>query len=93
MSEKPRGSSKPYLGVTTDESAEGVVITGVGKDTPAEKAGLKKGDVVSAVDGKRTDTYRDFIRELNKHKPGDKVKLKIQRGKDTKEIDVTLGER
>ena len=91
--EKPRGSKKPYLGVSTDETAEGVIVTGIGKDTPAEKAGLKKGDVVSSVDGKRTDTYRDFTAALNAHKPGDKVKLKIQRGEETKEIEVTLGER
>ncbi len=90
---KPRGSKKPYLGVSTNEVAAGVVITEVGDGTPAEKAGLKKGDVIDSVDGRRTDTYNDFIAALNAHKPGDKVKFKIQRGEETKEIEVTLGER
>jgi len=45
--EKPRGSKKPYLGVSTDQVKEGVKITGVGKDTPAEKGGLKKARAVA----------------------------------------------
>lgn len=61
-------------------------------DSPAEKAGLKENDVILEVNGKKVDENNPLNKVVRPFKPGEQVVLKIQRGKDTKEILLTLGE-
>ena len=84
--EKPRGATRPYLGISTEEAEEGVEVTGVGKDSPADKGGLKKGDVITAIAGRKVNSYGAFIKELNKHKPDEKVKITANRSDNTKQL-------
>lgn len=91
--ERPRGSAKPYLGVNLDEAPDGVKVTRVASDSPADKGGLKKGDIITAVAGRKVSSYRAFIKELNKHNPDDKVKVTVKRGSDTKKLEIKLGKR
>jgi S1-C subfamily serine protease len=60
-------------------------------DTPAAKAGLKEKDIITAVDDTDVNESHSLTSLLSQHQPGDKVKLTIQRGSDTKQITVTLG--
>ena len=72
----------------------GVFVGQVAKDSPAEQAGLKAGDVISAVNGGAIKTPTDLVDLVSKSKVGDKLSLSIKHdGSDTAmTIDVTLGD-
>lgn len=76
---------------------QAVVIRDVTADSPAETAGLKQGDVITAVNGEAVSTPQALVEVIAGHKPGDQITLSVQRsdtGSDAKsiEIKVTLGE-
>lgn len=80
-------SNRAMLGVVTETSDAGVKISEVTKESGAEKAGLKAGDIITKVDNqsiKDPDQLTEVIRE---HKPGDKVTITYKR--DSKENKVT----
>jgi S1-C subfamily serine protease len=72
----------PSLGVLADESkafADTVVIGGVAPGSPAEKAGLKRGDVVLELDGAEVRSWNDLTERITACKAGQVVELKFQR--------------
>jgi len=69
----------------------GAVILNVVDDSPASAAGLKAGDVIVALDGKKITTAEDVITFTKAHQPGDKVQVTYQRGKLTATTTLTLG--
>ena len=71
-------------------SAEGVYILEVVKGGAAEKAGVKKGDVLLAIDGAAVKDGAAVQVKVNSFHPGDKATLKIVRDGKEKEIDVTF---
>ncbi len=60
--------------------------------SPADVAGLRAGDVIVAVDGKRITAEEDLSSLILPHSPGDRITLRVLRENTTREIDVTLGE-
>ena len=70
------------------KDAQGALIAQVQPNTPGEKAGLKAGDVVTAIDGKEIKDSREMSREIAKLKPGTSVKLSVLR--DSKPITVSV---
>jgi serine protease Do len=72
---------------------EGVIISSVQKDTPADKAGLQRYDVIVEFDGKKVDSEDQFRRYVAESIPGKKVKLKVVRERKTLEIESDLMER
>lgn len=60
--------------------------------SPAEKAGLKQGDVVIKVNGKSIDDRNSLTSLIGQYSVGDEVELTIKRGKDTERLKVTLDE-
>jgi hypothetical protein len=91
-----RTGSSVYLGTLPDyaETSEpGMKIQGVSEGSPAEKGGLKGGDVIIRVGDKKVGTIYDFMEILNAHKPGDEVDVMVKReGKDVT-LRVKLGSR
>jgi photosystem II stability/assembly factor-like uncharacterized protein len=81
-----------FLGVE-GENGDGAKLTRITENSPAAKAGLKAGDVVKMFDKAEIKNYDSLGGELGKHKPGDKVTLKVLRGKETLDIAVTLENR
>ncbi len=77
----------------TSAAKEGARITGVDEDTPAAKAGLKEGDVIVELGGKKVADGESLVEAINGHQPGDNVKVIYYRGKQKSTVDVTLGER
>ncbi len=65
--------------------------TGVLSGTPAAAAGLKDGDIITAVDGQTVDASHDLSSLIVTHAPGDTVKLTVQRGSSTLTLSLTLG--
>ncbi|MCK9393425.1 trypsin-like peptidase domain-containing protein, partial [bacterium] len=64
----------------------------VTKNSPAEKAGLKEGDIVLEVNGEKISTSNSLSKIISKYKPGDKVSFKILSGTSQSVKVVTLGE-
>ncbi len=60
---------------------------------PADKAGLKPGDVITKLDDFVIDSGPTLIGEIWTHKPGDKVTITYERGGQSRTVDVTLGSR
>ncbi len=67
---------------------KGVLVSSVGDDSPAAKAGIRAGDVITAVDGEKIEDAGDLTRALGKKKEGD-VTLTIVREKHQRSITVT----
>lgn len=74
-----------YFGV---DQGTGVLVTGVTDDSPAAKAGIKAGDVITAIDGEKVDGPGDLTRSINKNKDGE-VTLTVIHNKSQKTIKVT----
>lgn len=99
---KNKKIARPYIGIygaNVDKDAavryeirEGVYIQEVVKQSPAEKAGLQKADVIIQAKGKDIKTMDELNEIKNQSKIGDKFKLKVVRGDKEIEITVTLEE-
>lgn len=59
--------------------------------SPADKAGLKAGDIITTVNGTKLGAQKSLTSLLNTHQPGDKITLKVLRAGKTLTITVTLG--
>lgn len=93
----PGGKSRPGIGVSLEEADNGIKITEVTKDGPAEKAGVKAGDVIVKADDitvADSDQQARFVlaKILFSKSAGDKIKLELLRGKEKKEVEVTMTE-
>ena len=85
--------NKPFLGIGLEESDNGVTITEVKSDSPADSAGLMRNDVIHKVNGKEVNDREEVLSIISSHKPGDKIQVSVHRGQGHKEIEVTLGKR
>jgi serine protease Do len=73
------------------ESENGVLISDVVEDSPAEKAGLEKDDVIISFDGKKVKGVNQFIRLVGRTEPGDEVEIKVIRDKEERVFSVQMG--
>ncbi|MEZ5346418.1 MAG: PDZ domain-containing protein [Pyrinomonadaceae bacterium] len=74
-----------YFGIS---DGKGLLVSSVGKDSPAEKAGLKAGDVITEIDGKKVERTYDMIHSLGLKNEGD-VTLTVVRDKKSRTVKVT----
>jgi S1-C subfamily serine protease len=74
-------------------SAGGAEVAQVSPGTPGAAAGLKSGDLVTAVNGKAVTTTDQFIATVDNYAPGQTVTLTVKRGGQTQNIKVKLGVR
>jgi membrane-associated protease RseP (regulator of RpoE activity) len=85
-----QASEQPWLGVQTIAGADGLTVSYVIADSPADTAGLQRGDVITAVDGTAVETPQDFRDALDAKSVGDSVALTIDRDGQTLDVSVTL---
>jgi len=81
------------VGIVFGEDKQGLRVKGVTPGGPAEKAGIKHDDVITAVDGKALAGEEDADEHLHKLKIGQKVKLTVLREGKKIDIDVTAERR
>lgn len=82
-----------YLGVTGDDEAKDCRLSRVTEGSPAEKGGLKAGDVITRFDGKDIKDYSELLGILAKKKPGDEVDVLVKRGDETRNLKIKLDKR
>ncbi|MBL9123900.1 MAG: M20/M25/M40 family metallo-hydrolase [Planctomycetaceae bacterium] len=84
--------SRPYFGSIPDFSQErpGYALSGVTKDGPADKGGLKEGDIIIKLGESKIGGLEDFDSALRKYKGGDSVAVVVQRGNEEVTLTVKL---
>ena len=87
-----RGGDRPYFGSIPDfgKPGKGYAITGVTKDSPAARGGLKGGDVIVRLGDSAVTGLEDFDSALRKHKGGDTVPVVVVRDGAEVKLDVVL---
>ncbi|WP_029905996.1 Do family serine endopeptidase [Prevotella sp. 10(H)] len=69
---------------------EGAYVGGFADMSPAKQAGIEEGDVITAINGVKVRTVSELQEQVNRFRPGDKVKVDVMRGTTSKTFDVTL---
>ena len=87
------GSKSPFIGINLDREESAVVIDEVVPHEGAEKAGMKKGDIVLRINDTETPDKKTFRAKMKKFKPNDMIKIVVKRGDEEIELEVTLGYR
>ena len=88
------GSSRPWLGVYTEEFRERLFVTRVADQGPAAKAGIETGDIIVAVDGQEVASMEDFYRRVwAQGDAGAQAALTVLRGSKLMNITVESGNR
>jgi len=83
-----------YLGVSmagADGGAGGALVGAVSGGGPGADAGLRTGDTITAIDGKKIADSNALISVIAGRDPGDRVTLTVRRGSDSSQLEVTLG--
>lgn len=75
------------------DDTQGVEVMSVMPDGPAAKAGLQKGDIITAMDNKPVDDANTLIQMVARKAPNSVVNLQVMRNKAQSSVNVTLGER
>ncbi|HME36688.1 MAG TPA: Do family serine endopeptidase [Candidatus Sulfotelmatobacter sp.] len=74
-------------------NGSGVTVSSVVAGSPADQAGLKVGDTITTVDGKKVSKGADLVADIASRKPGSKVSLGFLRNGKTQEASVTIADR
>jgi len=92
-SRKVDGQLPVIMGVGLEKVKQGVKVTGVSKESGAEEAGLKQGDVIVRFDGLKVTDREEIIDIIRNKQPGDKVKVEFMRDGEKLENDMELKDR
>ncbi|MEU7330729.1 S1C family serine protease [Streptomyces parvus] len=94
-------ATHPVIGVTLDMkyTGDGAKVgtkgadggPAVAEDGPADKAGIKSGDVITQVEGQRVHSGEELIVKIRAHRPGDDLDLKLIRGGKERTVTLKLG--
>ena len=72
-------------------ATSGALVIDVSSGGPADKAGIKAGDIITAFDGGKVTSVTDLLAALRKKDPGQQVDVTLQRGQQSQTVHVTLG--
>jgi serine protease Do len=92
--------NRPYLGVSykmiskdiavLNDLPEGAYVQTVVSGSPADKSGVKRGDIIIKIDGQRIDANNQLSSVIGKKKVGDKIKISLYRDSNTMDVEVIL---
>ncbi len=72
---------------------EGAFVTGLIDDGAASSAGIKGGDVITSVNGRKVRNVTELQEQIGRHRPGDAIKIEVLRNNNMKSFDVILRDR
>ena len=83
------GPARPWLGINTDEMGGPLFVSRVTPASPAERAGIKRGDVIVSVKGEQPKSLADFYRKVwAQGSAGDTVALDVLQDSEVRRIEV-----
>lgn len=91
-----RAVMRAYLGTIPDYAqgdVPGVLLSGVSKGGPAEKAGVQGGDIIIALAGKKVENIYDYTYAIESLKVGQTTEIKVRRGEKDITLSITPGAR
>lgn len=100
-----RPVSHPYMGITGQSVSEeiarryelptttGAYVTSVFSGGPADKAGIKQGDIIVGIDGRQIKSMDDLIAEIRKRNVGDSMVVEFYSGRERKSVRLKLEEK
>lgn len=83
--------NRAMLGVTTEKTEQGAKVADVTEGSAAEKAGIKKGDIITKIGDTKIEDPDDLSNAIRKQKPGDKITITLIRDKKEQKITAELG--
>ena len=93
---RPRAGLRAYLGTIPDygeSPIKGLKISGAAKGGPADKAGLRGGDIIVELAGRKIENIYDYTYAIEALKIGDEVDIVVVRGEERKKLKITPGSR
>ena len=84
---------EPYVGIRGEDGITEAKIANVVPNSPADKVGIKPGDVIVTVNGQQVSEFKVFREYIQEKQPGDKVKVQVRRGEETLDFNVVLTRR
>ena len=91
MSLLDEDNNRAMLGVVTEGNDKGAEIQSITKESAAEKAGLKKGDIITRIGDKKIESTEDVTDAVHERKPGDKVNITVLRNGKEEKMTAELG--
>ena len=82
-----------FLGVGSEETAEGLKILRVVRGSAADEGGIRIGDIISSIDGEPIESSEELSIVVGSKEPGDDVVIELRRGKSELTISLELGKR
>ena len=87
------GLGQPWIGVVSENGWKSAAVTKIKEGSPAAKAGIEIGDVITSFDGKKVGSMSELRQLVLTKKPGDEVRVTVTRGNKTLEMGVIVGQR
>lgn len=84
-------ANRAFLGVVTEKTEKGAKINSIEKESAAEKAGLKKDDIITKIGDNKIEGSDDLYETIGKYKPEEKVSITYLRDGKEATVDATLG--
>jgi serine protease Do len=86
----PRQTQRAKLGVKVDQAAQNAVVSEVTPGSPAERIGLKRGDVIESFGGVKVESGNQLIDLVRQRRVGESVRLQVRRGQSRFQLEVIL---
>jgi S1-C subfamily serine protease len=84
---------RAWLGVYAHALEDGVIIAGIVTGGPADKGGLREGDMIVSLNAEELSSRRELYMSLWKHQPGEKLTFEVMRDNSVRRLEIIGGDR